>query len=576
MLTLGRQPDHAAHYLVRAAVTAPSLHNSQPWRFVSRDGEIDMYADARRLLGVCDPGGREMLIGCGAALFNLRLAMRHLGFLPVVRLCPDPGRPGFLARVGWGAYALPTPDEERMFGALPHRHTHRGPFDAGPLSPALLNALARHAWQEGTELFFLYDAEDENRLAELIRTAETFQRDDPGFATELAAWTVSPDEGRRDGVPAQYRPWRPEDLLFAERDFPHQPPESDHRSSRRVPAPNSLGLVALLNTRQDGPQDWLRAGQALQRVLLFAAALRFTPEVLCQAADTAGASIGLIHHRKRASLGTPALRRIHATLALTRLQVEAVTRAAALRHPHRFRPIAVNDFDTPADAAETLREEWNVPVGPIEDLVALLEHAGALVVVRDLGTTELDAVSQWPRDRAPLILLNSTARGDRSRFSLAHELGHLIMHREPGEGRTQESQADRFAAEFLMPHEVILGELKPGIDIARLMDLKARWGVSMAALIRRATDLGVISEWQYRTLMVELSALGYRTNEPIVIQREAPRHVAQAVTRLEGQHHLSATETAHLAGLGREEFHEIYLCASSPSGHKDVPDPSAR
>ncbi|MFI6352206.1 helix-turn-helix domain-containing protein [Streptomyces sp. NPDC050743] len=312
------------------------------------------------------------------------------------------------------------------------------------------------------------------------------------------------------------------------------------------------------------------------RVLLFAAALHFTPEMLCQAADTAGVGIGLIHHRKRASLGAPALRRIHATLALTRLQVEAVTQAAALRRPHRFRPIEVNDFDTPADAAETVREEWNVPAGPIDDLVALLEDAGALVVVRDLGTSELDAVSQWPHGRAPLVLLNSSAPGDRSRFSLAHELGHLIMHREPGEGRAQETQADRFAAEFLMPHEVILGELKPGIDVARLMDLKTRWGVSMAALIRRAVDLGVISEWQYRTLMVELSALGYRTNEPVVIRRETPRHIAHAVTRLEGQHHLSVTETAHLAGLGREEFHEIYLCASSPSGRKDVPDPSAR
>lgn len=312
-----------------------------------------------------------------------------------------------------------------------------------------------------------------------------------------------------------------------------------------------------------------------ERVLLFAAALRFTPEMLCQAADTAGVGIGLIHHRKRASLGAPALRRIHATLTLTRLQVEAVTQAADLRHSHRLRPIEVNDFDTPADAAETVREEWNVAAGPIDNLVAVLEDAGTLVVVRDLGTTELDAVSQWPPGRAPLVLLNSTTPGDRSRFSLAHELGHLIMHHEPGEARTQEAQADRFAAEFLMPHEEILSDLKPGIDIARLMDLKARWGVSMAALIRRAVDLGVITEWQYRTLIVELSALGYRTNEPIAIRRETPRHIAQAVTRLAGQHHLSATETAHLAGLGREEFHEIYLCASS-SGHKDVPDPSAR
>ncbi|WP_405421585.1 ImmA/IrrE family metallo-endopeptidase [Streptomyces erythrochromogenes] len=313
-----------------------------------------------------------------------------------------------------------------------------------------------------------------------------------------------------------------------------------------------------------------------ERVQLFADALRYTADLLCRTSDTAGAGVGLVHHRKRASMGAPALRRIHATLALTRLQVESLTQAADFLLPIRFRRIEVNDFDTPADAAETVREEWGVPTGPVEDMVALLEGAGALVVVRDLCTAELDAVSQWPPGKAPLILLNSSAPTDRSRFSLAHELGHLVMHGEPGEGRVQEDQANRFAAEFLMPHDAVLPELKPGIDVPRLLDLKARWGVSMAALIRRAMDLGVVSEWQYRTLVVELSALGYRTNEPTTIRRETPCHLAQAVTRLEEQLHLSPTETAHLAGLGREEFHEIYLCASSPSGHKDVPDPSAR
>ncbi|MFF4424439.1 ImmA/IrrE family metallo-endopeptidase [Streptomyces sp. NPDC001549] len=312
------------------------------------------------------------------------------------------------------------------------------------------------------------------------------------------------------------------------------------------------------------------------RVQLFADALRYTADTLCRTTDTAGTGVGLVHHRKRASMGAPALRRIHATLALTRLQVDSLARAADLHRNDRFRRVEVNDFDTPADAAETMREEWDVPAGPIEDMVALLEDAGALVVVRDLCTTELDAVSQWPPGGYPLILLNSHAPGDRSRFSLAHELGHLVMHGEPGEGRVQEDQANRFAAEFLMPHDAVLPELKPGIDVSRLLDLKARWGVSMAALIRRAMDLGVISEWHYRTLMVELSALGYRTAEPTTIRRETPRHLAQAVTRLEQQLHLSPTETAHLAGLGREEFHEIYLCASSPSGHKDVPDSSVR
>jgi hypothetical protein len=84
-----------------------------------------------------------------------------------------------------------------------------------------------------------------------------------------------------------------------------------------------------------------------------------------------------------------------------------VTQAADLQRSSLFRHIEVKDFDTPADAAESVREEWNVPAGPIDDLVALLEDVGALVVVRDLGTTELDAVSQWPPGKAPLVLLNS-------------------------------------------------------------------------------------------------------------------------------------------------------------------------
>lgn len=307
-----------------------------------------------------------------------------------------------------------------------------------------------------------------------------------------------------------------------------------------------------------------------ERLQLFAAALCFTPEMLCSTTDIHGAGVGLVHHRKRASIGALSLRRIHATLAFTGLQVDALTDAAGQELQHAFRHIDVDDFDTPADAADTIREEWNVPPGPISDMVATLENAGALVVVRDLQSTELDAVSQWPAGKRPLILLNSTGPGDRARFSLAHELGHLVMHAEPGAGRTQEDQADRFAAELLMPHDAILEELKPGIDIARLIELKARWGVSMAALIRRAMDLGVISEWQYRTLVVELSALGYRTNEPTTVRRETPRHLTQVVTRLENQLHLDPVRVAHLAGLSPEEFHEIYLCASSSSEHDDV------
>ncbi|SNT64131.1 Zn-dependent peptidase ImmA, M78 family [Streptosporangium subroseum] len=300
-----------------------------------------------------------------------------------------------------------------------------------------------------------------------------------------------------------------------------------------------------------------------ERLLLFAAALRYTPELLCSTAEVHGVGIGLVHHRKRASMGTTGLRRIHAILALSRMQTKALTRAADLPGDHRFHHIPINELDTPPDAADQLREDWRMPPGPVPDLVALVEHAGALVLARDLGTGELDAVSQWSAGEPPLFLLNSTAPPDRFRFSLAHELGHVVMHTEPGSGREQEDQADRFAAEFLMPYEDITADLKKGVDLARLLELKGRWGVSMAALVRRALTLSVISDWQYRNIMVEMSALGYRTTEPGMVPRETPQGMARVVTRLQQHYGLSPARAAHVAGLTPDEFDEIYRCASS-------------
>jgi Zn-dependent peptidase ImmA (M78 family) len=302
-----------------------------------------------------------------------------------------------------------------------------------------------------------------------------------------------------------------------------------------------------------------------ERLHLFAAALRYTPDVLCSPADVHGVGIGLVHHRKRASMGAIELRRIHALLALTRMQTTALTRAADLTGDHRFRHIPVNALDTPQDAAEQVREEWNLPPGPIGDLIAVVEGAGALVVVRDLGTGELDAVSQWSPGEPPLFLLNATAPPDRFRFSLAHEVGHVFMHTEPGTGREQEEQADRFSAEFLMPHTDIAADLKQGVDLARLLELKGRWGVSMSALVRRALTLNVISDWQYRNIMVEMSALGYRTTEPEAVPRETPHGMAGVVDKLEQHHGLSAGEAACVAGLTPDEFDEIYRCSPSPS-----------
>ncbi|WP_406297450.1 ImmA/IrrE family metallo-endopeptidase [Embleya sp. NBC_00888] len=309
------------------------------------------------------------------------------------------------------------------------------------------------------------------------------------------------------------------------------------------------------------------------RLALFAAALHYTPKMLCSASELRGVGVGLIHHRKRASLGMTDLRRVHAVLACTRWQVDALTEALHPRCDHRFRPVEVTDIDSPQDAADTVREEWGVASGPIKDLVGLLEDAGALVVVRDLQTAALDAVSQWPPQGTPLFLLNSAAPGDRFRFSLAHELGHVVMHTRPGDAKQQEREADLFASQFLMPADVIIDDLQQGVDLPKLLALKDRWGTSMAALIRRAYSLSIIKEWQYRNLMVEMSALGYRTREPGQVPRETPQHVAQVVTRLARQQNLDTAQAANLAGLDPEEFHEIYLCVPSSDAPWDSAHP---
>jgi Zn-dependent peptidase ImmA (M78 family) len=296
------------------------------------------------------------------------------------------------------------------------------------------------------------------------------------------------------------------------------------------------------------------------RLSLYATALGYPVAVLCTDPQVHGVGVGLVHHRKRASLGAPALRRIHAELALARMQTRALLALAGAEHRHLFHRIVVDDFDTASDAAMTLRREWELAAGAVPQLVRLIEDAGGLVLVRDLGSRELDAVTQWIDGDPPLFLINEHAPADRFRFSLTHELGHVIMHGEPGVTAVQERQADEFASEFLLPADAIRAELKQGrLDLPRLLTLKHRWGVSMVALLRRASTLGVSTDWQYRNLMVEMSALGYRTQEPSGLVRENPRFIPALVAHLRDDRGYHLDQLARVAGLLPDEFARLYL-----------------
>lgn len=256
---------HAALHLARAASLAPSPHNSQPWSFVEegRDQGFQLHLDDARRMPLTDPGGREAVIARGAALFNVRLAVRRMGFRPAVDLLPDPGHPTCLARVGYGIHAPATAEEARLAAVMPQRHTHRGPFTDGPVPDPVLDELRAAALAEGIALQLVDEPETLRLLAGLVRAGEEAHRTDIRHAAELRRY-VGPY-----GIPAQACRNHPDGTLLVGRDYLRQAPWRYVRRPERW-GPRT-GTVALLTSRHDSRQDWLRSGQALQCLLLHAA-----------------------------------------------------------------------------------------------------------------------------------------------------------------------------------------------------------------------------------------------------------------------------------------------------------------
>ena len=265
--------EEIARYVVARAVWAPSVHNTQPWRFTADGGpRISLHADVGRRLAVADPDGREMMISCGAALFTVRLALRALGYIPETRVLPDPVQPALVAQVSWRDRAAADEFERRLFGQVRRRRTHRGAFDPEPLPPDLLAALRAGAARDGAALRIVADDGRRAALAVAIQTAERELRRNSERLRELARWTPAPGSASYDGVPATSYPARAEhtDPDFPGRDFARGhgwglPPLSSATSHR------AAGVAGLLTTAADRPADWVNAGQALQRILLTAA-----------------------------------------------------------------------------------------------------------------------------------------------------------------------------------------------------------------------------------------------------------------------------------------------------------------
>lgn len=195
----------------------------------------------------------------------------------------------------------------------------------------------------------------------------------------------------------------------------------------------------------------------------------------------------------------------------------------------------------PKAAAQDARAALGLaPDTPIPNLIRAVERGGVLVIALPVALEKRDAYSLWAGDRGqkPVIVVAGDAPGDRLRFSVAHELGHLLLHRKHGESEKEmDDEADRFASEFLLPEEPMRHELVPPITLTGLAQLKPRWKVSIQALIRRARDLEIITARQYKYLFQKLSKLGWRKQEPanLAVPVEKPRAIRQMAELLYGK-----------------------------------------
>lgn len=195
-------------------------------------------------------------------------------------------------------------------------------------------------------------------------------------------------------------------------------------------------------------------------------------------------------------------------------------------------PVDVQRPSDADDAAAEVRQEWAIVDGPVPDVLQLSERHGVVGVRHRIDTDAVSAYSVPFPERPVVVMHQHGAKRDRDRFSCSHEIGHLVMH-DPGTDlapRDTEKQADRFASALLMPADQIRDELPSTLEWVRFLELKLRWQVSIGALLRRAKDLGVMTEETYLQGLRTMSARGWRTTEPGDLgPAESPRVLAHAV-----------------------------------------------
>lgn len=262
--------DDRLRALLAWAVLAPSPHNTQPWAWSVVDGVVELRADTSRLLTVSDPEGRELVIGCGAALEHLLIRLGAEGLALTVEDLSRTGDGVLLARVRTGA-GEPYEHRSELVAAMLTRRTNRSAYQGDPMEPSLRSTLTRAGQRFGVESLWLQDSESRKTLVNLIMDADREQMSSAEFRRELARWMRPKHSGSPDGIQA--------DLLglhgigaylapLAVRTFDMGKMQAARDEELTTGSPD----VAVVWTPTDDPGAWLATGRALARLTLEAQA----------------------------------------------------------------------------------------------------------------------------------------------------------------------------------------------------------------------------------------------------------------------------------------------------------------
>jgi len=250
----------------------------------------------------------------------------------------------------------------------------------------------------------------------------------------------------------------------------------------------------------------------------FVSILRRSRDFFFQQGETMPASVSF--YRKKLAMPLKMLRQCNAQMNIRRLEIEQSVGNINLAK-RELPKLAPEENGGAKSVAQMMREKWEIKKGAVQNLMKLVEETGCVIVDYSFPTTKLDGLCIRASEKPPIIFLNKDLPKSRRRLSLAHELGHLVMHTNPHE--KVEDEAWEFAGEFLMPSAEI-GKQLNGLNLDKLGELKKQWGVSMQAILYRARKMGKISESNCRFLWMQIGKCGYRINEPFedVIPDEKP------------------------------------------------------